>query len=29
LFWHGSKIITLKRCSVDVKKQRSDETRYS
>ena len=29
LFWHGRKIITLKRCSDDVKKQRSDETRYS
>ena len=29
LFWHGRKIITLKRRSDDVKKQRSKETRYS
>jgi hypothetical protein len=29
LFWHGRKIITLKRRSDDVKKQRSNETRYS
>jgi len=29
LFWHGRKIITLKRGSNDVKKQRSKETRYS
>jgi hypothetical protein len=29
LFWHGRKIITLKRGSDDVKKQRSRETRYS
>ena len=29
LFWHGRKIITPKRGSDDVKKQRSKETRYS
>ncbi len=29
LFWHGRKIITLNRGSDEVKKERSEETRYS
>lgn len=29
LFWHGRKIITLNSGSDDVKKERSEETRYS